>query len=246
VTVGFTATDALSGPASASKQVDVTDEGTTVVSSPEFGDGAGNTTPAGAASETVKIDKTAPADLTFVGGPTGDFYFGSDPGTPTCEASDDVSGLDTCVVTGGGSTVGTHSYVATATDMAGNVATKTLTYEVKPWTTSGFYAPVDLKGVLNTVKGGSTVPLKFEVFADSELTETTVVKSFTQTKVACDGSSTEDAIEVTSTGGTSLRYDATAGQFIQNWQTPKAPGACYVATVTFKDGSYIRANFKLK
>ncbi len=37
----------------------------------------------------------------------------------------------------------------------------------------GFYAPVDVNGVLNTVKGGSTVPLKFEVFAGStELTDT--------------------------------------------------------------------------
>jgi hypothetical protein len=115
------------------------------------------------------------------------------------------------------------------------------------WTLNGFYQPVDMGGVLNTVKGGSTVPLKFEVFAGTtEKTATTVVKSFVQTKINCDSSAQIDEIEVTSTGGTSLRYDGTAGQFIQNWQTPKAPGACYSVTVTTEDGSKLSANFKLK
>ena len=49
-----------------------------------------------------------------------------------------------------------------------------------------------------------------------------------------------------STGGTSLRYDSTAGQFIQNWQTPKLPGVCYIVTMTTDDGSSLTANFKLK
>ena len=38
-------------------------------------------------------------------------------------------------------------------------------------------------------------------------------------------------VEFTTTGGTSLRYDFTAGQFIQNWKTPKKPGACYQVTM---------------
>jgi hypothetical protein len=37
-----------------------------------------------------------------------------------------------------------------------------------------------------------------------------------------------------------------AGQLVQNWQTPRSPGACYKATVTFQDGSSISAAFKLK
>ena len=116
------------------------------------------------------------------------------------------------------------------------------------WTPKGFYQPVDMgSAVVNTVKGGSTVPLKFEVFAGStELTSTSVVKSFMQTKVACETGASADEIEVTSTGGTTLRYDATGGQFVQNWQTPKAPGSCYRVTMTTQDGSTIQANFKLK
>jgi hypothetical protein len=57
---------------------------------------------------------------------------------------------------------------------------------------------------------------------------------------------TVDDVELLSSGSTALRYDATAGQFIYNWQTPKKVGYCYVVTVTTADGSSISANFKLK
>jgi hypothetical protein len=55
-----------------------------------------------------------------------------------------------------------------------------------------------------------------------------------------------DDIDLVTTGGTSLRYDSTAGQFVQNWQTPKKAGACYTVTMTTDDGSEISANFIMK
>jgi hypothetical protein len=104
-----------------------------------------------------------------------------------------------------------------------------------------------MNNVLNTEKNGSTVPLKFEIFAGStELTTTSSVKGFSATMVACSAAAGTDEIEITSTGGTVLRYDATAGQFIQNWQTPKTPGACYRTTITTQDDSKITAYFQLK
>ena len=143
--------------------------------------------------------------------------------------------------------VGNHTVTASASDKAGNSASASATYDVLAWTLNGFYQPVDMNGVFNVVKGGSTVPLKFEVFAGTtELTSTTVVKSFVQSKVACDGTAATDEIEFTTTGGTSLRYDTTAGQFIQNWQTPKAAGTCYRVTMTTQDNSSLVAFFKLK
>jgi hypothetical protein len=120
---------------------------------------------------------------------------------------------------------------------------------VLAWTLSGFYNPVDMNGVLNTVKGGSTVPLKFEIFAGpTELTSTSAIASFKTAKVDCGSVSgaPTDEIEVTSTGGTSLRYDTTGGQFIQNWQTPKTAGICYRAMMTTLDGSTLTAYFKMK
>jgi hypothetical protein len=129
-----------------------------------------------------------------------------------------------------------------------NAATEVIeSVNAMPWTLSGFYQPVDMSGVYNTVKGGSTVPLKFEVFAGgTELTTVSSVKSFVQTSISCSTSAVLDEIEVVSTGGTSLRYDSTGGQFIQNWQTPKAAGSCYKVTMTTQDGSSLIAYFKLK
>jgi hypothetical protein len=196
----------------------------------------------------INIDKTPP-NVALVGGPTGDYYWGNDPAAPTCDASDDVSGLDTCLVTGGGSSVGgPYTWTATATDKAGNTATATIKYSVKAWEHGGFYAPVDMGGTWNSVKGGSTVPLKFEIFnGTTELTDTAKVKSFVAKAVACPGSSASvDQIETVTTGGTLLRYDTTGGQFIQNWQTPKKPGTCATATITTLDGSEISANFMFR
>lgn len=209
------------------------------------------TSAGGAADEvtvSIKRDGTAPG-VSLVGGPAdgSSFYFGSVPAAPTCSASDALSGLaGSCSVTGYSTAVGTHTVKATATDNAGNEGTASATYTVQSWTASGFYAPVDMAGVYNTVKGGSTVPLKFELFAGpTELTDTSVV-SFSAKKVNCLSGSSEDSIELITTGGTSLRYDATAGQFIQNWKTPTGANTCYSATMTAADGSTITALFKLR
>ena len=138
-----------------------------------------------------------------------------------------------------------------ATDAADNAATGSFTVTVA-FTTKGFYQPVDMTPpssaiVWNTVKNGSTVPLKFEVFAGStELTDTAAVNQpLKATGVTCAGGTTDD-IELVSTGGTSLRYDTTGGQFIYNWQTPKKVGACYLVTVSMIDGSSLSAYFRLK
>jgi hypothetical protein len=196
----------------------------------------------------INIDKTAPT-VGLQGGPGSSYYYGDDPAAPTCVASDGLSGVATCVITGGGTSIGAHTYTATATDRAGNTNTATLSYTVLAWTSKGFYSPVDMGGVWNTVKGGSTVPLKFEVFVGSnELTSTTTaVKSFAQKAVTCPGAAAAtDDIEFVTTGGTALRYDATAGQFVQNWATPKKPGTCWAVTLTTQDGSTTSANFILK
>ena len=115
------------------------------------------------------------------------------------------------------------------------------------WTLTGFYQPVDMNGVFNTVKNGSTVPLKFEIFAGpTELTNPASVTSLTSAQINCDASALTDDVETTATGGTVLRYDATGGQFIYNWKTPSTAGKCYSVTMTSQDGSSLVAFFKLK
>lgn len=247
VTVTWDCTDSGSGVVASTVSNTVSTEGANQSATGTCTDNAGNS-----ASDTVSginIDKTAPT-VSLVGGPAngGTYYYSYVPAAPTCSASDVLSGLDgACSVSGYSNAIGTHTVTASATDLAGNSASTSASYTVLAWTLKGFYQPVDMGGVFNTVKGGSTVPLKFEVFAGpTELTSTFVVTSFVQTKVSCDAGAVVDEIEVTSTGGTSLRYDTTSGQFIQNWQTPKAAGTCYRVTMTTQDGSSLVALFKLK
>jgi hypothetical protein len=250
VTVSFTGTDALSGVGSCDVPVLVSSEGTHSVSG-ICTDMAGNAS-ASSNAVAVKIDKTAPI-VSLVGGPAagGSYYFGSVPATPTCNASDALSGLDgSCSVSGYSAEVGTHTVSASAADKAGNVGSDSQIYTVLAWTLRGFYQPVDMgTGVVNTVKNGSTVPLKFELFAGSnELTALANVTSLTSRQVNCTAFSGDlsDEIELVATGGTSLRYDTTAGQFIYNWKTPTKAGNCYVVTMTADDGSSLSAQFKLK
>jgi hypothetical protein len=97
------------------------------------------------------------------------------------------------------------------------------------------------------VKAGSTVPLKFEVFAGGvEQMSTGVVQSLRAKAVSCSTSSPQDEIEVTSTGDTVLRYDDVAGTFVYNWKTPKLPGSCLDVSVQTIDGSMITARFRLR
>jgi hypothetical protein len=251
VDVNFTCNDALSGVASCGPDDTLSSEGANQSVSGVAVDNAGNSS----GSETVSninIDLTDPS-VSLVGGPAagGSYYFGSVPAAPTCSASDALSGLNgSCSVTGYGTGVGSHTVSASAADKAGNTASDSHSYNVLAWTLRGFYQPVDMgTSVVNTVKNGSTVPLKFEIFAGSnELTDTANVQSLTQQVVSC-GTFTGDAvdeIETTSTGGTTLRYDTTAGQFIYNWKTPAQPTKCYIVKMTTDDGSVLSAQFKLK
>jgi len=246
VTVSFSGVDALSGIAACDPAVVLSDEGAGQSATGSCTDKADNS--AFATASGINIDKTPPT-IAWSNGPVGGgiYYFGFVPAAPTCTASDDLSGPNGCTVSGYSNAIGKHTLTATAYDRAGNVKTETRTYTVQAWTLSGFYQPVDMGGVWNTVKGGSTVPMKFEIFAGpTELTDTAYVKSFTAAQISCIGGNGEDEVEFTTAGGTVLRYDPVAGQFIQNWQTPKKPGTCYRVTMTTQDGSSLAALFKLK
>jgi hypothetical protein len=207
---------------------------------------------AGPVTVEVKSDATAP-EVGFTGGPAdgASYYFGDPIPASSCEATDATSGVtdDGCVVTGGGTTVGTHVQTASAADVAGNTGSAQRSYQVLAWTLDGFYRPVSMgSGTVNTVKAGSTVPLKFNVHKGSTPLTSDIGATFTAKKVGCDGGDAVEPVdEFATTGGTSLRYDAAGGQWVQNWATPAGgKGSCYRVTMTTADGSSISADFKLK
>jgi hypothetical protein len=111
----------------------------------------------------------------------------------------------------------------------------------------GFYTPVNpIAGFLNTVKGGATVPLKFEVFVNGIEQTSTAGLAMTVRMIACDTSAPEDPVEVELAGGTELRYDSAAGYFVQNWKAPRALGCYMVQMTTEQDNLALTARFKVK
>jgi hypothetical protein len=157
-----------------------------------------------------------------------------------------------------------------------NPASRTVNDTITAWSAQGkgFYAPVGVTNSvftpapgapptspvtanvpLNTVKGGQTVPLKFNIFAGSvEKTGNDAfpgndpTTAFQTSKMAsCAAAASTDPVDyTTSTGQTTLRYDPTGMQWIQNWATPKVSSTtCYRTWVTFADGSTLEAFFQL-
>ena len=199
----------------------------------------------------------------------------------TSSISGFVNGENSSVVSGsvtyGGNAVGAASVgTCTITPVTSGLSAANYSFSgtngtltIRAWYATGFYDPVGadssqfvasggavpsiaLTGVWNTAKGGSTVPLKFNLYnaqSGTQLTTTSSIQSFDLVKLtSCSGSATDDAVDYfTTTGGTSLRYDGNGGQFIQNWKTPSV-GAdmCYRVDVRFLDGSAIYSFFKLR
>ena len=172
------------------------------------------------------------------------------------------------------SAVGTHTLTLIGWSLVGDdcdnydlPANPTTSASISAWNALGygFYQPVGVANTVftaapssapatntgepwNSVKGGSTVPLKFNVFAGPvEKTSLSDIQSFNQSKLSSctGGTGIEPVEELVTTGGTTLRYED--HQWIQNWKTPKVTfETCYRAWVTFADGSSLEAFFKLK
>jgi hypothetical protein len=268
VTNTFTVTDATSGLSAActaafpavsgvnTRAVTTgSTEGTNVsVFSGTCADDAGNVATT-VESANFKVDLQDPYNVHFIGGPAANatYFYGFVPAAPTCGATDDLSGVLGCTVTGYSDTVGAQTVTSTATDNAGRQKAASRNYTVAGWTMTGFYNPVDMTPqgasvpTYNTIKGGQTVPLKFELFAGTtELTSTASVSGITAKETTCKTTGAVDDVEATATGGTSLRYDTSAGQYVYNWQTPKTSNRCYAVTVAARDGSAKTAYFWTK
>jgi hypothetical protein len=141
---------------------------------------------------------------------------------------------------------GTTQVTWTATDDTGNISSCTQTVSLT-YNFEGFFQPVDNEGIVNSVKNGATVPMKWRLsdYNGNLITDTGVVTGSKYVSSVCGG--TEDAVEeVVAAGGTALRWDSTGQQFIYNWKTPSLPGKCVRFEIIFNDGISESALFKLK
>lgn len=140
---------------------------------------------------------------------------------------------------------GEYVVTLTVTDSTGFEVDDTLTVNVQ-YAFSGFFQPVDNLPTLNTVKAGSSVPVKFSLGGNQGLT--IFATGYPSSSTVSCGSTAEDAIEETMTAGSSgLLYDPSTGQYTYIWKTDKAwAGTCRTLVVKLADGTYHRANFKFK
>jgi len=190
---------------------------------------------------------------TVVTCPTAAIPFTGSAITPCTARVTGAGGLDeevAPVVYANNTSVGTATASAVYPGDANHLGSNgSATFAIEAWKLNGFYKPVDMgTAVLNIVKGGSTVPLKFTVLAGTtEVTDLAMLgASFVVKGVSCDPTDATSDDLLATTGGTALRYDASAHQWIQNWQTPKTGGKCYTVVVTTADGSQLSAQFKTK
>ena len=111
----------------------------------------------------------------------------------------------------------------------------------------GFLQPVDPRPALNSMKAGAAVPVKFSLGGDRGLDIFAAGYPRSQV-ITCDSTASVDGIEQTvAAGGSSLQYDALADVYTYVWKTDKAwAGTCRQLVLGFADGTYQRANFKLK
>jgi len=200
---------------------------------------AGDTTPpavtitAPAQGATYTKDQAVAADYSCVDEPGGSGLASCDgpvePGDP----------VDT-------TTVGSHAFTVTGTDNANNSATQTHDYSVV-YDFDGFLSPVENPPVLNLVKGGQGIPVRFSLGGDQGLSifESGYPKS---QQVPCDPAAPVDGIEETVTAGaSSLSYDANSDQYSYVWKTEKGwANTCRQLVLKLADGTYHRATFKFR
>lgn len=249
VKVRFSCADALSGIATCTDDMTLTANGANTANG-ATADRAGNS--AATVLSGIKIDMEAPS-ITSVNVAGGFYTLGAVPAA-TCSASDSFSGLlGTCAVTVTGGTpngVGTFLYTATATDSAGNTSVSRGSYKVV-YRFDGFLQPINDTahqiGVATSVfKGGSTVPVKFQLKTASG----TVVLSSSAPKWLTPDQGSAMSLPVdeslhTAAADSGSSYRGDGGQYIYNWKTGTG-GHYYRIGVLLDDGQAHFVNIGLR
>jgi hypothetical protein len=144
------------------------------------------------------------------------------------------------------STVGTHTFTATATDLSGNTTSQTVSYVVL-FGFSGFKSPVDNPPTLNTDNAGRTIPVKWSVSnaSGSAYTSLSAVQSISSRQIRCPNATTDPIAGDVPIGLSGLKLTGT--DFLFNWATDKRwAGTCRRLFVHLSDGTTPYADFLFK
>jgi hypothetical protein len=147
------------------------------------------------------------------------------------------------------SSVGGKSVTLTGADIAGNQATRSCGYGVG-YAFSGFAAPVDDldangEPVLNTVKAGRAIPLRWRLTDANGAPVTTLTSAeISVVGISCGASTTIDQLEETTAGGSGLQ-NLGDGNYQLNWRSPSSyADSCKRLRLNLGEGSQRTADFK--
>lgn len=132
-----------------------------------------------------------------------------------------------------------------ATDNGGLFATDQTVVNVT-YSFTGFFQPVDNLPILNVVKAGRAIPMKFSLDGPQGLN--IFAAGYPSSALVTCGTTAENAIEETVTAGSSsLSYDASNDQYTYVWKTNQTwADTCRTLVLRLNDGTHHRANFKFK
>ena len=202
------------------------------------------------------VSDTTPPTLNPIVSPNPVYLNGT--ATVTANATDSGSGIATqsCgpLFT---NTVGTKTVTCTATDNAGNTATATVSYKVI-YRFDGFLQPINDTGHTQTCgsscttsifKGGSTVPVKFQLKdANGNVVQSVSLPTWiTPQKGSATSSPVDESLySDPATTGTNYRWDGSS-QYIYNWSTKGFTSGYYWRIgVTLDDGQTYYVNIGLR
>jgi hypothetical protein len=119
------------------------------------------------------------------------------------------------------------------------------TSTVTTWHFVGFNKPVDNNGVLNSLKAGQAVPLKWRLLnADGTPVTNLTTAKITATHLNCGLGTTTDLLEESSPGGSGLK-NLGNGYYQLEWKTPKSyAGSCKTLHLDLGEGITRDALFK--
>ena len=111
---------------------------------------------------------------------------------------------------------------------------------------SGYFSPVDNPPVVNNVKAGQSIPIKFGLGGNFGLD--VFFGDPMASALTCDSGVPSNNVDPTSSaGGSGLAYDPATDLYTYVWKTDKGwAGQCRTLTLTFDDGTYRLARFNFR
>jgi hypothetical protein len=182
----------------------------------------------GTATATYRVVDRTPPQITIVSPADGALFLVGDPITASYFCHDDVDGtLVPCKATPVDTSLGTHTFVVSSVDSAGNTSSASTTYSVR-YPFDGFYAPLVAEPGSVTVRAGESVPAKFSLHGDRG------VAVLARAAWRPCGVATGDS----STAFGALSYNAGPDRYTFMWSTDRAwAGSCKELLLTLRDGT---------